>query len=29
MSAGALLDEARLAARLQRSDNGFAHIADG
>lgn len=29
MSAGALLDEARLAAGLERSENGLAHIADG
>ncbi len=29
MSAGALLEEARVAVRLERSDNGFAHIADG
>jgi diguanylate cyclase (GGDEF)-like protein len=29
MSAGALLDEARVAARLGRYDNGLAHIADG
>lgn len=29
MSAGALLDDARVAAHLRRSDNGRAHIADG
>ncbi len=29
MSAGALLDEARVAARLERSDNGLAQIAGG
>lgn len=29
MSAGALLDHARTAAHLQRSDNGLAHITDG
>jgi diguanylate cyclase (GGDEF)-like protein len=29
MSAGALLDHARVAAYLQRSDNGLAHVAGG